>query len=241
MTTPTTSPLQIPQQPHDDVFEWLRGKTPEQLGAIEAHEPCPTCKGAARGSPCDDCDGSGKASVPRIFFPEVLRYRNGLGKIVEEPVHLVLPREDDFAQATREAVEHVARQYPKKSVETPAQARELIGEVRFELLDTFALVGLCVRNRIPPHIRAYKLHVLLATFDPATLNDIFGRLEMLRKLWDVRVSQLDEAQFWALAAEVARVKNTSPFVVLVPALHGPCIVRLASEAIASRTGNSSTG
>lgn len=237
------SPIQIPQQSGEDVFAWLKGKTPAELNAIEAHEPC-ACRAGPFGKPvadCPDCGGSGKAGIPRLFFPEALRYRNKAGTIVEERVMFVIPREDDLSLATREAVEHVQRQYPKRKVETPAQARELIGEIRFELLDTFALVSLCVRHRDPPHGRAYKLHVFLATFDPTTINDAFGRIEMLRRLWDVRVSELDEEQFWALAAEIARVKNTSPFAVLAPGLHEPFITRLACELHVSRTGKSSTG
>ncbi len=235
-TTPT---IQIPQQPPDDVLDWLRGKTPEELHAIEAHEPCATCRGG--GGPCEDCRGTGKASAPRRFFPEALRYRNAAGKIVEERVLLVIPLEDDLADATREAVAHVAAKYPKEVVKTPAHARELIGEVRFELLDIFALVSLCVRNVAPPHIRAYKLHTLLRTFDPSTLNDVFGRIDMLRRLWDVRVSQINENQFWGLCAELARVRNASPFVALDPGLHGPSISRLAVELHAYRTCSSCSG
>jgi hypothetical protein len=239
----TTTPIQIPQQPPDDVLAWLRGRTIEQLGAIDAREQC-VCRAKNFGQAkpdCPECSGSGVAGPMRCFFPEVIRYRDSAGKIIEEPVYLVIPREDDLAEATREAIAHVARQYPGETVKTPAQAREFIGEIRYELLEIFALVSLCVRSRQPPHIRAYMLHHLLRTFDSSTLNDLFGRLELLRKLWDVRVSQLTEAQFWGMAAEVARVKNTSPFVVLAPALHDPFIARLAAELHAFRTCKSCSG
>lgn len=239
MTT-TPPPVQIPQQPPDDVLDWLRGKTAADLGAIEAHEPCATCKGVKAGD-CPDCAGTGRASVPRIFFPEAIRYRDARGKIAEERVLLVVPREDDFAQAAREAVAHVARFHSKQTCETPAQARALVGEVRFESLENAAIVALCVRNVAPPHIRAYKLHVLLQTFDPATLADLFARIGYLRRLWDVRVHQLTETQFWGFCAEVARVQNISPLVVLDDGLHAAFIERLASELHAYRTCKSCSG
>jgi hypothetical protein len=239
----TTTPIQIPQQPPDDVLAWLRGRTIEQLGAIDAREQC-VCRLKHLGNAdpdCPECNGSGVAGPMRRFFPDALRYRDALGKIVEEPVYLVIPREDDYGDATDEAVEHVAKRHPKATVKTPAQAREAIGEERFYLLDIFALVSLCVRNRRAPHARAYKLNTLLQTYEPSTLNDAYGRIRTLERLWDVRVSHLTEDQFWALCAEIARVKNTSPFVVLAPALHEPCIARLASELHDFRTCKSCSG
>lgn len=226
------------------MLEWLRGKTVADLKAIEAHEVCSSCLGTKRtpSGPCVDCEGTGRESAPRNFFPESLRYRGPRGDVIEEPVLLVIPREDDLANATKEAVAHVARMYPDSKVKTPAQATELVGDIRFTLFEGFAQLAICVRNVQAPHIRAYiSLHHMLRRFDPSTLNDAYARLDMIRKLWDVRVRQLDEEQFWAVASEVARVKNTSPLVVLDPALHEPFVTRLAAEAMRSRTGKSSTG
>ena len=236
-TTPT---IQIPQQPPDDVLDWLRGKTPEELHAIEAHEPCATCRGV-RASECLDCDGSGKAAVPRTLFPESIRYRDRRGKVVEEPALLTFPREDDLLQAAREAVAHVAKLHPKKPCDTPGEARALVGEVRYENLENAAVVALCVRNVAPPHVRAYKLHVMLQTFDSDTIVDVFNRIGVLQKLWSVRVSQLTEAQFWGFCAEVARVENASPLVVLDAGLLNAFVVRQACELTAFRTCKSCSG
>lgn len=230
----------IPQQPPDDVLDWLRGKTAADLKAQEAHEPCSACRGRDSAS-CPDCGGSGKSSVPRVFFPEALRYRNAAGKIIEEPVLYVTPREPDFQTATDEAVAYVAMRRGRKDIDTPEKARAAWGEVRFESLENAAIVALCVRNRQPPHIRAYKLHTLIDTFEPTTINDVFNRLGFLRKLWDVRVHQLTEAQFWGFCAEVARVQNVGPLVVLDDGLHAAFVERLASELHSYRTCKSCSG
>lgn len=234
---------QIPIQPDDEVLAWLRGKTAADLKAIEAHEVCSACLGAKRAKEgaCGECEGTGKALAPRNFFPESLRYRGPTGDVIEEPVLFVVPREDDLEEATREAVKHVAQKHPDMKVKTPAQATELIGELRFALLETRATVSLCTRVVQPPHIRAYRLHVLIQRFDPSTLDDAYTRIDMIRRAWDVRVRHLTEDQFWGVASEVARVKNTSPLVVLDPVLHEPFVTRLAAEAMRSRTGSSSTG
>lgn len=236
----TTPPTQIPQQPSDDVLAWLKGKTAADLGAFAAHEPCATCL-AVKASDCPDCGGTGKAGVPRTFFPDAVRYRDASGKIVEERVLLVIPREPDFQQAQREATAHVAKAHPKTLCDTAAEARALIGEVRYESLENSAVVSLCVRNTAPPHIRAYKLHTLIATYDPTTINGVFKRLGMLRTLWDADVAQLTEEQFWGFCAEVARVENTSPLVVLDDGLLAAFTTRLASELHAYRTCKSCSG
>jgi hypothetical protein len=241
MTTTTTPPVQIPQQPPDDVLDWLRGRTAADLAAIEALEPCATCRGSKSAADCPDCAGTGKASVPRVFFPDAIRYRDGRGKIVEERVLFTIPREPDLEQATRETIEHVARSRGRKDIDTADAARALIGEVRFASLENAAIVGLCVRNPIPPHVRAYKLHVLIQTFDPTVIADVFNRIGMLRKLWDVRVHHLTEAQFWGFCAEVARVQNTSPLVVLDEGLQEAFVEKLACDLHAYRTCKSCSG
>lgn len=238
-------PIQIPQQPDDDVLAFLRGKTPEELDAIEAHEVCPACHGSkvtpGSADPCAACEGTGRTFVPRVFFPEALRRRDARGRVVEEPVYLVLPGEPDFQKAQREATRYIATEYGRPDVKTQAQARELVGEVRFEATENAAIVSLCTRNRQPPHIRAYLLNVLIATYAPTTIADVFNRIDMLRRLWDVRVSSLSEVQFWAMCSELARVKNASPFVVLDHGLHGPFTTKLAEELMRYRTCRSCSG
>lgn len=210
-----------PHQPPEDVLAWLRGKTPAELNAIEATDP--------------------ESKIPYPLFPDVMRYRNAKGEICEVPVMLKIPRENDLARATREAVQHVAGMHKGKNVETPDQARELVGATRFENFDTAALVALCAREVQPPHQQAYLLRTLVGTFDPSTIQDVFERLDMLRRTWDVRVGEITEEQLWGFVLEVARVRNLSPLAVLVPALQGGFILRVVCELAAYRMSKSSSG
>jgi len=235
------SDLQPPQG--EEALSWIRGQTPEQLGAIEVHELCPACRGSTRHGDgvCNACDGSGRAPIPTPLFPDALRYRNGKGVVCEVPVYLKIPGEDDLGQATKDAVAYVAHLHKGKKVETPEQARELVGALRFENYDSAAVVALCTRSRKPPHAREYLLHVLIQSIPPTTIAATFERLSQLRRLWDVQVHELTETQFWAFVAEVARVRNISPLGVLVPGLQSAFITRLAVELRASRTPSSSSG
>lgn len=236
------SDIQPPQG--DEALSWIRGQTPEQLGAIEVHEACPLCNGTTRardGSKCDACDGSGKAPIPTPLFPDALRYRDGKGIVCELPVLLKIPGEDELGQATKDAVAFVAHLHKGKKVETPDQARELVGMLRFESYDNAAVVAQCVRTRKAPHGREYLLHVLLKSIPPTTITATFERLSQLRRLWDVSAHELTEKQFWAFVEEVARVRNISPLGVLVPGLQSAFITRLAVELRASRQPSSSSG
>lgn len=244
----TTFPHQISdvQPPQgEEALSWIRGQTPEQLGAIDVHEPCPLCKGTTRardgGGACGGCDGSGKAPIPTPLFPDALRYRDGRGVVCELPVLLKIPGEDDLGQATKDAVGFVAHLHSGKKVETPEQARELVGDLRFASYDNAAVVALCVRSRKAPHPREYLLHVLLKSIPPTTISATFERLSQLRRLWDVQVHELTEGQFWGFVEEVARRRNISPLGVLVPGLQSAFIVRLALELKASRQPSSSSG
>lgn len=216
-----SSPNAPPFQPDEDVITWLRGKTPAELNAIEVIER--------------------DAVVPTSLFPDVIRYRNGRGEPCEVAVLLKIPTEPDFVTATADAVKFVAHAHKGKEVETPDQAKALVGALRFENLDTAAIVALCARDPKPPHGRLYLLHVLAQSFPPSSIADAFERLEMLRRAWDVRVGELTEVQFWAFTAEIARVRNIGPLAALAPALQGAFITRQAVELRALRTLVSSAG
>ena len=210
-----------PFQPPDDVIAWLRGKTPEELHAIEH----PT----------------GDGRIPRVLFPDVLRYRNSRGESCEVPVLFKIPTDDDLAAATAEAVKHVAERIAKVPKLTRAEAVDLVGPARFENFDTAALVSICALDPKNPAVRAYQLWLLLADFLPDSIADAFERIELLRRTWSIRASSLTEAQFWGLCAELARVKNISPLAGLAPALQGAFMVRLAEMSMNCRMKHSSSG
>ena len=98
-----------------------------------------------------------------------------------------------------------------------------------------------MRSVRAPHGREYLLQVLVDTHLPQTIHDAFERLDILYRLWDVRVGTVTEEQFWAIAAEVARVRNVSPLAVLAPALQRAFITRAACELMNYRTSSLSSG
>lgn len=245
MTT-NASPIQIPIQPHRDSLAWLAGRKASELGVVEAHELCATCRGTKvrvpTAEPCNDCEGTGRALAPTQFFPEALRRRGTTGEIIEEPVYFVIPREDlEIQRAQDMAIAHIAAHYKDQSIKTAEQAKERAGEQRFAAKENAALVSLCARNREPPHIPAYTLRTLLDRFTSTTIGDAVRRIWTLHDIWSVNVNYLTDEQFWAMAAEIARVGNASPFVVLDAALRGPFVTMLAAEAMRSRTASSSAG
>lgn len=225
MTTPfehLLSPSGAPFQPPDDVIAWLRGKTPAELSAIEVMS-----------------EGS---RVPRPLFPDALRYRNARGESCEIPVLFKLPNDDDFAGATQDACAHVAKLAGVKDRKlTPAEAKELVGPIRFENFDTAAVVARCALEPKAPHPPAFMLFLLLADIGPDGIADAFDRLNILQRTWSVRAASLTEAQFWGLCAEIARVRNIGPLGGLAPALQGAFMVRAAEMSLAYRTLSSSSG
>ncbi len=239
MTTPP-DPL-IPHQPDPaDALAWLKGKTPEELGAIEVQEPCAWCRGAPRKDTCAACGGTGKAGLVTLF-PGALSYRNARGQEVREELLWKIPGELELTRATKAAVEFVALEHPKQKVENIAAAQALVGEQRFLALENAALVCAAARSTKAPHGPLYLLPIFLQTFPRTTQVNAFFELDTLSKLWDVRVGHLTEEQFLAFVAELARVRNITPFAVLALDLQAPFIVRLACELRAFQTCNSCSG
>lgn len=214
------SPTGAPFQPPDDVIAWLRGKTPEQLNAIEVMS-----------------EGS---RIPRPLFPDVLRYRNARGESCEIPILFKLPNDDDLAGATADACAHVAKlaKVPKL---TPTEARELVGGVRFENFETAAVVARCALEPKPPHPPAFLLFLLIADIGPDGIADAFDRMNLLRATWSVRASTMTEAQFWGVCAEIARVRNISPLAGCAPGLQNAIAVQMAEMSLGYRKLSSSSG
>lgn len=245
MTT-TKLPIQIPIQPLRSSLAWLAGRKVSELGVVEAHELCPSCRGTKIRVPsaerCPDCEGTGRALAPRQFFPEALRRRGPTGEIIEEAVYFVIPHEDlEIQRAQDMTIAHVAALVKDPSIKTPEAARAAVGEDRYSAKECAALVSLCARNREPPHIPAYTLRTLLDRFPTSTITRAMRDIWALRDIWSVDVKTLDEEQFWALASEIVRARNASPFVVLDPDLRGPFVLALAEAAMRSRMQSSSAG
>lgn len=220
MTTTKSEPL--PLQLDQDAIEWLRGRTVEDLKAIELDEP---------GNP-----------IPTLLFPEPLRFRNGRGEQREFATLLKIPRDDDHVSGTIAAVAWVAKKYSEPACRTPARARELLGsEGYFAHLERCATLCIVLRNPNNPTLPAFLLDVFLKTFETPSIKDIWERAETLSRIFDPRLGTITEVQFWALASEVARVKNASPLFALAPASLSDFITRAGVELTAFRKLKSSSG
>lgn len=219
MTTNRYEP--IPIQPDQDALAWLRGRTIEELKAIEIDEP--------------------DSPIPTLLFPEPMRYRNARGEQMEIPTLLKIPRDDDHTTGTINAVAWVAKKFNEPACRTPARARELLGsEGYYSHLERCATLCLVLRNPKNPTLPAFLLDVFLKTFETPSIKDIWERAETLSRIFDPRLGQLTEAQFWQLAAEVARVRNASPLFVLAPASLSDFITRAGAELTRFRTLSSSS-
>lgn len=215
------APNPLPSQPPEDVIAWLRGKTREELKAIEI-------------------PGS-EGGMPQQRFPDALRYRRGNGDECSIPVLFKIPNDDDNDDAAQEAIRYIAKKRGDPSIRTQAQAIEQVGAIRFANFETAAIVSLCTFDVKPPHPRAYLLPLLLHDFPADLIQDAFDRIELLRRTWTVRVSSLTEAQFWAYCAEIARCRNISPLAGLASALQDALMVRMANESLSYRMSLSSSG
>lgn len=220
MTTTKDEPLPLPLQLDPDALEWIRGRSVEELRAIEFIEP--------------------DNPIPTLLFPEPMRYRNAKGEQLSIPTLLKIPRDDDHVQGTINAVAWVAKKFKETTCRTPARARELLGsDGYFTHVERCATLCLVLRNPNNPAIGAFLLDVFMKTFEASAIKDIWDRAETLAAIFDPRLGSITEGQFWALAAEVARVKNPSPLFALGPASLSDFITKAGVELTRSRTRSSS--
>lgn len=218
----TTTPLPYPFQPDQDALEWLAGRTVDELKAIEIVEP--------------------DNPIPTLLFPEAIRHRDARGAVKEFPVLLKIPRDADNVSATIAAVGWVAKKFGEATCKTPARARELLGsEGYFTHLEQSATLCICLRQVKPPHPPAFLLDIFLQTFEAGSIRDIWERAETLSSIFNPRLGTITEAQFWKLAAEVARVRNVTPLFALAQGSLSDFITRAAAAAMLSRTPVSSSG
>lgn len=219
MTTTKLEPL--PLQLEQDALGWLRGRTIEDLKAIELEEP--------------------DSPIPVLLFPEPLRYRNGKGEQKEFATLLKVPRDDDHVSGTIAAVAWVAKKYSEPSCRTPARARELLGsEGYYSHIERCATLCICLRNPKNPAMPMFMLDIFVKTFETPTIKDIWERAETLSRIFDPRLGSITLVQFWQLAREVARVKNASPLFALGPASLNDWITIAGAELVRFQTLSSSS-
>lgn len=208
--SPSIPPVTIPP----DVPAWLRGKTLADLDAIE------------HGG--------------RVLIPENIRRRGPRGDEVLVPVMVQVPTEQERALARIDAIKHVADMRKGMRIETVEAAQAAIGNDVFENLDTFAILARCVLEPKAPHGRAYMLDILIGTFPPSSLFDLYLRVDFYARLYNPRIEDMDEAMFWPAVLEIARVRNLGPLAAIGGGAQNAFITRMAVELSSSRMLKSSS-
>lgn len=206
------------QFPPVEIPAWFRGKTIEELKAIE------------HGG--------------RVLIPEALRSIGPKGDEKLTPVMARIPTEHERALARVDAVAHVARLNGQamgaRGQWTVERAREVIGAEVFENIDTCAILARSLLEPEPPHGQAYLLEVLIGSFPPAVLFAAYERLDFYARLFNPTFEAITEEQLWAAVSAIARVKNIGPLAGMRGSLQTAFIVRMAEELSSSRTRSSSS-
>lgn len=220
MSPKATPPTHMPPAAWPpDAPSWLRGKSIEELEAFEHGE--------------------------RVLIPEALRRRGPKGEEILVPVALRVPTEHERAQARIDAIRFVQELRkkaggPQPPIETVEQAQAAVGADVFENFDTFAILARALREPKAPHGPAYTLDVLVGSFQPSALFDLYFRLDFYSRLYNPRIEELDDESFWAAVSEVARVRNLGPLAVIAGSAQNAFILRSIVELSNCRTRLSSS-
>lgn len=199
-----------------DIPAWFAGKTLEELNAIEV--------------------------AGRVLIPDALNKIGPKGEPISVPVLVRVPSEGERARGRMEAIKLVAERYLKQMGRDPEKhtverARIVIGAEVFEDLDTYAIVA---QSLFEPRVDAGKptpaflLSVLYDSYPKSSIFDIYDRIEFYAKLFNPRMDNLSDEQFWGCVEAIARVRNLSPLVGISGSEQTGCITRMAVELSNSR-------
>lgn len=204
--------------PPVDVPAWFKGKSIEELAAIEAGG--------------------------RVLIPDAIRTIDAKGKERLTPVMARVPTEQERALARIDAIAHVARLNGQamgaRGEWTVERARQVVGAEVFENLDTIAIVARCLLEPEPPHGQAYLLEVLVGSFPLAALFAMYERLDFYARLFSPMVEALDEEQFWGVVGAIAAKRNLGPLAAMRGELQSAFITRMAEELSSCRPPSSSS-
>ena len=204
--------------PPVDVPAWFKGKSIEELSAIEAGG--------------------------RVLIPDAIRTIGPKGDERLTRVMARVPTEQERALARIDAITHVARLNGQamgaKATWTVDRAREVVGAEVFENIDTVAIVARCLLEPEPPHGPFMLLEVLIGSFPLSALFDMYERLDFYSRLFSPMVEGLDEEQFWGVVAAIASKRNLGPLAGMHGALQSAFITRMAAELSSCRPPSSSS-
>jgi hypothetical protein len=100
------------------------------------------------------------------------------------------------------------------------------------------LLSASIRGAAPPYAQ-HSGPEELVEIDEGCLKDIKERIEYFKQLLDPRDSITTDDEFWSVLAEVARKRNVLPLADIAGHELPSFILRMALEALKSRTASSS--
>jgi hypothetical protein len=200
--------------PPDAVARWLKGKTLEELEAVEQQG--------------------------RALYPDTIKRYNTAkkGQIEEISVLLRVPTTTEQVRSRVGALDQAKKLCRLDKRPTLAEAEGLLGASYFDNLDTIQLLSLCILDAEPldgAHPR-YMLPEDLDRMHPrGALLEIYERLNHYTALEDPRLGEVTEEQFHHVVAAIARCGNLSPLLVIGGSGRDSFIVSMASRLASSQT------
>lgn len=174
----------------------------------------------------------------RLLFPEKIWKRDRRsGKFVGVDVILVVPRGPELRKARREAYELL-----KEDGLDPVKDRD-----QFKDLEDLCILWYAIRDpaptnegEFPPHLAADPRD-LEKRFDRPSLDQVYNRLDKLRRAIDPKVSGLSAGELAAITAAMVARQDLAPLAACDGATQHSLLITLAALHQAFVMANSSAG
>lgn len=199
-----------PNRPRS-VEEWLAGKSPEELDALE-HQG-------------------------RLFYPDTIKLRGEKpGTWRDHPVYLRVPDPRERALAIVEAIAWVRDQTRDRDVKTVEQARARLGQTSWDEVESYHFMSYAIYERTPPTPTRWRLgDGLMVEVPRGALADLVARVQFLVDLEDPRLGELDGEGLIRVVTAIGEKRNLSPLVALDGASTVQVIMFMAEELRLSPT------
>ena len=165
----------------------------------------------------------------RLHFPETLKRRDAKGKLVEVPITVRVPRQEERAKARVDA-----RKWCEKIGLDPEKNAD-----HLDSFDTLCLCARAIRDAEPPHAQHMLPQDLVGAYDTRSLLDVWDRVNFYDRLIDPRPDELDDATFEKLVHAMRRAGNLRPLAAIAGSAQDSFVVRMASELSSFLTARSS--
>ena len=172
-TTTAADPLRTIDRAAE-LLDWIERKTTRDLQAIEVGG--------------------------RNLYPDVIRWRDAKGRVVERPCLLRVPDLIERAKATAEAAAWLAR----LKLDRERDARH------FDNLETMCLVARATREAREPYEQHKVAEDFAATYGARTVLDLWERINLLDRAEDPRVHTLRDGEADALIHAIAKRLDLGP-------------------------------